>query len=378
MLAIRQISSRYLSILDRYLWKEFSLNLFAVICVLWLIFVAIRFSRYLAQAATGSLPSDVIFTLLGYSSLDAFSLLLPIGTFFAIMLTLSRMNADNELTVIATCGVSDNRLVRNVVIFSGVIALIVAVLVFIVIPTVLSDRYELEQRSKMTAETSGLIAGTFKESRHGEWTFYSQNLNADSGSMENIFIEIHRANHRPLVFRALQGRFDIDSSTGDKYLILEDGYRYEGQAGELDFTIAKYATHRMLIEKGEVNQIEEQLKAVPSLLLWQRGDLSDLAELQWRTSTVIMTIILALMAINLAKVAPRQGRYAGFFPAILIYIIYSNLLGVTQVWVSSSVMPPWLGMLWVHLLMMLILVTMMNWLKIRRYLSQKQKYKAEQ
>jgi len=372
MLAIHQFTHRYLSILDRYLWREFGLYLLAVTSVLWLIFVATRFARYLAQAAVGNLPSDVIFTLLGYSSLGALSLLLPLGTFLAVMLALGRMNADNELTVIATCGVSNKRLTRNVVVFSGAVAIIVGMLAFVLVPNALSSRYELEQHAKVAADTSGLVSGTFKESRNGDWTFYSQNLSDDKESMENIFIEIHRDDRRPLIFRAERGKFDIDAATGDKYLILEQGYRYEGQAGDRNFTIAEYASHSLLIEKGEKSQARERHKALSTTTLWQRGQQRDLAELQWRASSVIMTIILSLMAINLAKAAPRQGRYVGFFAAILIYIIYSNLLGVTRAWVSKGVIAPWLGAVWVHLLMIIIVVLMFNWSKIRAYRARKQ------
>jgi lipopolysaccharide export system permease protein len=372
MLVNRQIIHRYFSLLDRYLWREFMLYLFAVTSVLWLIFVATRFARYLAQAAVGNLPSDVIFTLLGYTSLGAFSLLLPMGAFFAVMLALGRMNADSELTVIASCGVSNTRLIRNVLIFSSTIALIVGLLAFLWVPDALSSRYELEQRARLSADTSGLISGTFKESRNGEWTFYSQNLSDDKASMENIFIKINRKNHRPLIFRAKKGRFKIDSSTGDKYLILEDGYRYEGQAGDLDFSIIKYASHSLLIEKAKRQQIEEFQKALPSSVLWHRGRLSDFAELQWRAASVLMTVILSVLAISLAKVAPRRGRYAGFFPAILIYIIYSNLLGVSKAWISKGLIAPWFGAIWVHLLMILILLIMTNWSKIIAFYTRKQ------
>ncbi len=371
MLANRQLSYRYFSILDRYLWREFSLYLLAVTSILWLIFVATRFARYLAQAAVGNLPSDVIFTLLGYSSLGAFSLLLPMSTFFAVMLALGRMNADSELTVIASCGVANTRLIRNVLVFSGTTAVIVGLLAFTWVPDALSNRYELEQRARLSADTTGLIAGTFKESRNGEWTFYSQNMSDDKISMENIFIKIDRKNHRPIIFRAERGRFDIEPSTGDKYLVLEDGYRYEGQAGDLDFTIINYASHNILIEKAKQQQIKESQKALPSSLLWQRGRISDFAELQWRAASVIMTVILSLIAIILAKVAPRQGRYAGFFPAILIYIIYSNLLGVSKAWITKGLIAPWIGAIWVHLLMILVLLVLANWSKLVRFYYQK-------
>ena len=363
MPAIRQIIRAYFSVIDRYLLREFTLNVMAVISVLWLIYVATRFARYLSQAAVGNLPSEVIFTLLGYSSLGALSLLLPIGAFLAVLLALGRMNSDSELTVIAACGIPNKRVMRNVAIFSVSIALIVAMLSLAIVPNVLSGRYELEQKAKMAADTSGLVAGSFKESRDGSWTFYSQGLSNDEQTMESVFIEIHRGD-RPLVFRAKQGRFDIDPKTGNKYLVLEDGYRYEGQAGDKDFVIAEFESHSLLIEKGEEKQVRERHKSLPTADLWARGHNKDIAEVQWRISAAIMTVVLCFFAMRFANTGPRQGRYAGLFPAILLYIVYSNLLGVSRAWVAKGVLSPWLGGLWVHLLMIIVLLVMFNQQKI--------------
>ena len=70
--------------------------------------------------------------------------------------------------------------------------------------------------------------------------------------------------------------------------------------------------------------------------LWQRGNAQAMAELQWRASSILMTVVLGLLAIVLSQTGPRSGRYTGFFSAILVYIIYSNLLGVTRAWVAKE------------------------------------------
>ena len=375
MPALRRIFVERFSLIDRYMLREFLISLTAVIGVLWLIYVATRFARYLAQAAVGNLPAEVIFNLLWLNSFGALSILLPIGTFLAVLLSLSRMSSDNELTVIAACGIDGNRILRNVVVFSGTMAIITGVLALLIVPDVLSGRYEIEQKAKIAANTTGLVAGSFKESQNGDWTFYSQQLSEDKTHMENIFIEIHR-DEKPLIFRAERGRFDIESETGDKYLVLEDGYRYEGNAGDLDFRIAEYATHSMLIERGESVQVREKHKSLPTAVLWERGEPQDLAEIQWRGSSAAMTIILSVIAITLAHTGPRQGRYAGFFPAVLVYVIYSNLLGVTRAWVEKGDLAPWIGAIWVHLLMIGIMLMLQNRLKLKRFWQQRKRPKT--
>jgi lipopolysaccharide export system permease protein len=375
MPALKRLFVERFSLIDRYMLREFLISLTAVIGVLWLIYVATRFARYLAQAAVGNLPAEVIFNLLWLNSFGALSILLPIGTFLAVLLSLSRMSSDNELTVIAACGIDGNRILRNVVVFSGGMAIITGVLALLIVPDVLSGRYEIEQKAKIAANTTGLVAGSFKESQDGDWTFYSQQLSEDKTHMENIFIEIHR-DEKPLIFRAERGRFDIESETGDKYLVLEDGYRYEGNAGDLDFRIAEYATHSMLIERGESVQVREKHKSLPTSILWERGEPQDLAEIQWRVSSAVMTIILSVIAITLAHTGPRQGRYAGFFPAVLVYVIYSNLLGVTRAWVEKGDLAPWIGAIWVHLLMIGIMLILQNRLKLKRFWQQRKRLKT--
>jgi len=284
------------------------------------------------------------------------------------------MSSDNELTVMSACGISSLRIMRNVLLFAGTVAVIVAVLSLAIVPGVLSDRYELQEKAKISANTTGLIAGSFKESEDGDWTFYSQGLSADKQFMENVFIEIERE-EKPLIFRSETGHFEIDSQTGDKFLVLEDGYRYEGKAGDQDFTIAQFGTHSLLIEKGREGEVRERHKAMATSALLERGQPRDIAEVQWRTAAALMTLLLCLTAIPLANVGPRQGRYAGFVPAVLIYIIYSNLLGVNRAWVAKGDIPIWLGGVWVHVLMLIVLLMLLNRQTLRRYLS---RYKPKQ
>lgn len=368
MLNVPRLHLSWLTTVDRYLLREFVINLIAVTGVLWLIYVSTRFARYLADAAVGNMPADVIFSLLGLSSLGALSILLPIGAFLAVMLSLGRMSSDNELTVMAACGISSLRIMRNVMLFAGTVAVIVAILALLVVPGALSERYQLQEKAKISANTTGLIAGSFKESEDGDWTFYSQGLSADKQYMENVFIEIQRED-KPLIFRSDTGHFEIDKQSGDKFLVLEDGYRYEGKAGDQDFTIAQFGTHSLLVEKGQQGEVRERHKAMPTAELLERGLPRDIAEVQWRSASALMTLLLCLIAIPLANAGPRQGRYAGFVPAVLIYIIYSNLLGVSRAWVARGDVPAWLGGTWVHVLMLIALLVLLNRQTLRRYLN---------
>jgi len=68
----------------------------------------------------------------------------------------------------------------------------------------------------------------------------------------------------------------------------------------------------------------------------------DRAEFQWRMSTPISALLLALAAIPLSHSRPRQGRYAKMLLALGIYAIYFNLLDVSRSWVEQGS----LGYIW--------------------------------
>jgi lipopolysaccharide export system permease protein len=61
-----------------------------------------------------------------------------------------------------------------------------------------------------------------------------------------------------------------------------------------------------------------------------------------------MVLVLAVVAVPLAALRPREGRYARVAIAILFYFVYSNLLSAAQVWIEKGQLPPAVGTWWVH------------------------------
>ncbi len=67
-----------------------------------------------------------------------------------------------------------------------------------------------------------------------------------------------------------------------------------------------------------------------------RRDAPARAALEWRIAQPFTVLVLLLIAVPLAHARPRQGRYARLVPAILLYLVYFNLLGVARVWVAQG------------------------------------------
>ena len=75
-------------------------------------------------------------------------------------------------------------------------------------------------------------------------------------------------------------------------------------------------------------------------------------------------LVLALLAVPISHSQPRQGRYARLLLALLVYIIYVNLLGAGRSMIGSGALASWAGLWWAHLLPLLL-----AWWLLRRQLG---------
>ncbi|ABA58374.1 permease YjgP/YjgQ [Nitrosococcus oceani ATCC 19707] len=344
-----------LLIVDRYILKELSLNATAITLVLLLIFGGIRFIRFLSQATEGKVPGEAILALSGYEAIGALVLLLPLASFLAVLLALGRMGADNEVIALFACGVSRGHLLRVVLTFGLALAIGVGGISLYLGPAASAEGYRLKQQALLAAETSGLVAGNFKEAQHGQRVFYAESLTEDGLGMKNVFIQVWEPTQKTLL-RAARGHLQTDEATGDKYLILEDGYRYELMGEEVGVRIFSFERHGILVKKGGAQEFRIRHQTLPTLTLWEMGAPKDIAEVQWRISMPIITLLLVMLAVPLARSGPRQGRYAGLVPAVLVYVIYSNMLGIARNWVEHEVIPASLGLWWIHGLVLLVVL----------------------
>lgn len=334
-------------IIDRYLIKEVTLTLLAVMPVLLLIFLSNRFVQYLAEAAAGKLPSDVLWALLAFRSISVLSLLLPLAFFLSVVLALGRLYKDSEMTVLAACGVSPLRIVQTIGAAGVVMALLVAALTFYIEPWANGQTNEIRKRAEATSEIKIITPGRFKESRQGDHILYVERLSPDMEKMHNIFIQ-SRQGDTINILSSENGYQYVDKKTGDQFVVLENGNRYEWTPGGSDFKIIKYMKYTVRIEQKDV-PVQHTLREVTGVdpLLRALGE-GARAELQWRLSLPISMVLLAVLGALLARTTPRQGRYGKLFIAVLVYVIYVNLMTVARSWVEQAATPSLLGMWWVH------------------------------
>ena len=350
-------------IISRYILKEVLLTLIAVVTVLLLIFLSNRFVYYLADASTGALSSDVILTILMLKTLDALVIMLPLALFLSVLIAFSRLYKDSEMVAMLACGVSIGQIYKTVLMLALFVAMIVSVITFYIAPWATEQTYRIQDREKAAATMTGIASGRFTAPSSSEGVFYAEHISDDQSELNDVFIHSERDGQQ-VILSAKSGRHFIKEGSGDRFLELQDGYRYEGLPGSSDFTITKYKTHAIRIQEQEVVRSSRKQKAYPTdelldsearrqfavdhRLNFDELRRYDAAELHWRLAMPLSTILLALLAVPLSKTNPRQGRYAKLFVAILVYFIYSNLMGVGRTWIERDVIVQVAGLWWTH------------------------------
>jgi lipopolysaccharide export system permease protein len=123
---------------------------------------------------------------------------------------------------------------------------------------------------------------------------------------------------------------------GDRFLVLLDGRRYEGEAGTAEYKIYEFERYGMRIEASDGAVRAPNNRTTPTAELLRTPTPVNLAELSWRIGLPLSALILSLLAIPLSFVNPRGGRSMNLVLALLVYITYNNLLSIVQAWIAQS------------------------------------------
>jgi lipopolysaccharide export system permease protein len=178
--------------------------------------------------------------------------------------------------------------------------------------------------------------------------------------VRNVFVNTVRDGKNSIVV-SKEGRIEIDPS-GDKFLVLSKGRRYEGSFDENDFQLMEFESYGVLISStmpAVMADLSSRSLSTAALLALPNG--FNQGELLWRLSLPLMCLFLMLLAIPLGFVNPRGGRSANLIIALLLFVFYSNMISLMQAAVVQNRLSIWLAWWPVHLLAIAIIVLLFSW-----------------
>ena len=338
------------NIITRYLTAEITKSSSATVLVLFIILMSNALGRVLSEISDGDIPHQALWPVLLSQSVNIFALLLPVGFFFGIVFAFGRLYKDHEMVVMSACGMGYRHFYKPVLLILVPVFLLCAYSSIWLNAQMQRTTRSIVDREENAQQFQQVKPGQFNQSKNGEHVFFMQSLSEDKLQLNDIIIS--QSNRDGMIFEtAKSGRHKTDEISGDLFLVVGPGERYEGRVGQKGHTTIEFEKHGILIEKknkGARQYLRE--KAKPPLMLWKSSRLADRVELQWRIAIPVILVVLALLAVPLSYIAPRQGRYGKVGIALLVYIAYFNLMVYTRAQLNADSLPLALNFWWVHLL----------------------------
>ncbi|MFK7733654.1 MAG: LPS export ABC transporter permease LptF [Pseudomonadales bacterium] len=357
----------------RYLSKEILQVMTAVSIALLLITMSSRFVKYLAQAAAGDLATDVLFSIMLFRIPGFLELIIPLALFIGILLAYGRLYVESEMVVLSACGISNRRLLGYTMVVAGFVALLVASLSFYISPTGAAKVHSIFNDPKTYGQVNTLVEGRFQSSDGGKRVTYAESIDAEATEMNNIFISESSSDRgSSAISVVVADRGEIVRKQGNRYLQLEDGYRFSGQPGEQVLEVTRFSAYGQLLQEPQ-DLARKQLKveARPTSELLGSDDQRDRAALLWRISLPLLVPIVALIALSLSRTDHRRGRYVKLLPAIMIYLTYLLLLSAARSGLEDPDSSFPLSIWGIHALFLLLGLTLFNSAAIGTFIRSK-------
>ncbi len=334
-------------IVHKAFYREATQTTLLVTLTFLTLYLVVSLVKLLSEAASGEFPAHVVFLLLSLELLKNLAMILPLTVFVGLLLTMARWYRDNEVTVLAACGVGLARLLRPTMVWTSAVAALVAAIAFYLAPmaALLLHKVKVENTS---AYAAGVIPGRFNHTRNGRAIFYVDRVGS-SGRLHDIFVSRTQFGKGGVLI-AKRGYEFKNRRTGARFLVLLNGRRYQGIPGRANYRILRYRTYALRIKRRPFTPTMASLTRdeVPTLDLLRSSSPRAVAEWQWRLAQPLSLFILAPLALVFAYTDSRKGAFAPLFAAVLAYFSYANLLSIAHALIARGHEPMWLGLWWVH------------------------------
>lgn len=347
-------------IVRRYLVREIVLPFLVVTLILLVVFAGHRVALLLGDALASGLPGRVILLLLGLKLVYSLDIILPIALYLGVLIAFGRLYADLEMTALRACGVPERRILGAVALVAVVFAAGIAALALYVKPWAAQLGDRVRERAQSVSDVAAVTPGRFHELMGGRGVVYVGALGPGGRGLRDVFID-RRGRFGDQVYLAQRGRHYPDPRTGRRAIVLEDGLRYDVGPPGGGYRVARFARLTTWLREGGEGVRDRQRIARSTAHLLASPTRRNLAELEWRLSMPAAALVLALLAVPLSRMNPRQGRFARVFTAILIYAVYYNLLGIAKSWVARGELGVFPGLGLIHAGMLGTALTLLLW-----------------
>ena len=307
-------------ILRRYITQQVATNTLVVLGFLLVLMLSGRLIRYFGMAAQGRLDIGLLFTIIGYNLPTFVELILPLAFFVALMLVLGRMYIDQEMSVLFASGMDRGRVLVLLLPLVGAVFVLEAGVSIWAKPWGVRHSEQVWHKQSLASALDLVRPQTFISS--GDYHLYVEAFDRDKRELRGLYVLNIRDDGRTDIITA-ERALQVPTREDDPMTLLDlyAGKRYTLSADSARYNQASFARYRISLQKPNIDKVTPQNVESQTIgKLWRaRTESAAQAELGYRVSLPWLMLIAALLAMPLAQVNPRQGRWLRLLPAVLIF-----------------------------------------------------------
>jgi lipopolysaccharide export system permease protein len=314
--------------------RELARSFGATLVVILTIVITMMLIRVIGMAAGGEVAPEDVVLMLGYTALGHLPTMMALSLFIAVVVSLGRMYRDSEMVIWFSAGQGLARFVRPVLRMAWPVLLVIGVLLLFVWPWGNRSSAELRSRYEQRSDLSRLAPGVFQTSRDGSRVFFVDRASQESAEAQNIFI-LTRLRDSESITSARAGRVEMQDD--ERMLVLERGQRNETTLASGVHTLANFERYRVRVGESKVGDAEAPpSRNLPTLALLRAPTPRNRGELAWRLGLLLASANLLLLGVGLAATQPRRASNWNLMFALLSFVVYFNLINLSQAWVTAG------------------------------------------
>lgn len=334
-----------LKIIDRYILKEvISSFLFGAFTFLSIFLVDILM-ELIDYIISKGIPVDTTVKLFLYALPAVLVLVIPMALLFSILIALSRLQSDNEITAMKAGGIHFFRIVLSLIIVGLIMTGATIFLNEVLVPNSNFLRRDLYRRVVLKRPLPRIRESIFFEGGKNRM-FYVRKYNEKTNTMRHITVfETNGKNRFPNIIEASYGNWENynwcfydgvirdSSNMGEelhfgryKKMVMPTETSYDGEGGS-------YTTPREMSFRALWDKINENRRAgidVNNMMI----------ELWSKTSIPFASCVFVLIGAPLAIAPKRSGGSIGMGFSIIIIFIYYIIMSTGRALGEAKFVPP--------------------------------------
>lgn len=326
----------------RELWRSFVGTLVVLLTVL----LTMVLIRVLAQATKGSFAPADVSLILSFTVVGQLPIMLALALFVAVVTVLSRLWRDSEMVVWQVSGIRQTSFIGPLLRMAWPVLAIVAFSTLVARPWAQAQTEVLKYRFEKRSDLARVAPGQFQTSADGKRVFFIDSHSDGERTGRNVFMVLTDQDQESVI-TAQEGHMDVVNDR--RVLILDQGERVLTDLKTGHKSLAHF--ERASVVVGEVvdpQKLAPDVRALSTPTLLGLPSAEAKGELVWRVGLVWAAVNMVLAGLSLAAGNARRNSSWNLVYALLVFVVYFNLLSLSQTWVSKGKLA-WLpGLLLVH------------------------------